>query len=161
MCLRCLGLVLSVGWLIAGSGLVLANPAEDTVHAWFKALNSRPFDEVRVADLLSDELDDHNNEDLFLSDKAIQIYIQQEYAKGAPNARINLLTVEALKDGRVLAHWRFSGKHTAEMFEIPATNKPFDITGMTIFSVAEGKIIEVWQVMEFARLLEQLGVLDG
>jgi hypothetical protein len=40
---------------------------------------------------------------------------------------------------------------------IPATGKPVTYTGMAIFHIAEGKIVEQWQEADQMGLMQQLG----
>jgi len=57
---------------------------------------------------------------------------------------------------KVTIRWSCHGKHVGDFFEISATNKLFDITGMSIFRLNQGKIVEVWQSWDMFGLLQQL-----
>jgi predicted ester cyclase len=42
---------------------------------------------------------------------------------------------------------------------IPRTGKQISMTGMTIWRIADGKIVEHWSEMDTLGLLQQLGVI--
>jgi len=50
------------------------------------------------------------------------------------------------------------GKHTGNLYGIPATGKTFDITTTAIFRLEDGKITESWYMAEEGGLLMDLGV---
>ncbi|HEV2013652.1 MAG TPA: ester cyclase [Candidatus Dormibacteraeota bacterium] len=57
--------------------------------------------------------------------------------------------------GRISAY----GTHEAELLGIPRTGKQIRMTGMTIWRIADGKIVEHWSETDVAGLLQQLGAL--
>jgi predicted ester cyclase len=57
--------------------------------------------------------------------------------------------------GRITAN----GTHEGELLGIPRTGKHIQMTGMTIWRIAEGKIVEHWSEMNVLSLLEQLGAM--
>ena len=57
--------------------------------------------------------------------------------------------------GRITAY----GTHEGELLGIPRTGKPMRMTGMTIWRIANGKIVEHWSEMDTLGLLLQLGAL--
>jgi len=56
---------------------------------------------------------------------------------------------------RVTGH----GVHSGDLFGIPPTHREFTSTGITIFRIAEGKIVERWVEIDMLGALQQLGVL--
>jgi|SaaInlV_100m_DNA_5_1039725.scaffolds.fasta_scaffold05289_5 hypothetical protein len=58
----------------------------------------------------------------------------------------------------VAAMLRVEGKHTGNLYGIPATGKSFDIITTAVFRLADGKITESWYLSEEAGLLQDLGV---
>ena len=57
--------------------------------------------------------------------------------------------------GRITAY----GKHTGNLFGIPATNKDFSMVGIAIWRIADGKIIEHWNQTDQVGMMMQLGVM--
>jgi steroid delta-isomerase-like uncharacterized protein len=61
----------------------------------------------------------------------------------------------------VVARWRAEGTHTGLFQGIPPTGKRASITGITIFRLKEGKIVEEWGQSDMLGLLQQLGALPS
>lgn len=57
--------------------------------------------------------------------------------------------------GRITAN----GTHEGELLGIPRTGKQIRMTGMTIWRIADGTIVEHWSEMNVLGLLQQLGVI--
>jgi steroid delta-isomerase-like uncharacterized protein len=66
---------------------------------------------------------------------------------------------EQIADGdTVVTRWRARGTHRGEFGSIPPTLRRYEINGVTIERIAEGRIAEVWAVWDALELLVQLGV---
>lgn len=157
---RLIKCLLVIVLLIGAPDVARANSNIELVQKWYSILDSRPFNIEKAASLVTDNLEDHNEDSLFASDKEIHLYIQSEFAKGAPDSHHQLKLVEALDDNRVLVYWRRTGTHSSDFFDVAASHNQFDIAGIAIFRISEGKIAEIWYVEDVARLLEQLGVIN-
>lgn len=57
--------------------------------------------------------------------------------------------------GRITAN----GTHEGELLGVPRTGKQIRMTGMTIWRIANGKIVEHWSEIDVAGLLQQMGAL--
>lgn len=77
---------------------------------------------------------------------------------GFPDLRV---TVEdQLAEGdRVATRWTFRGTHHGEFQGIPPTGKQVTMKGITIFRIANGKLIEGWNRPDMLGMLQQLGAL--
>ena len=60
---------------------------------------------------------------------------------------------------RVAVRWTNTGTHVGEFAGMPATGKPFTISGMDFYRVADGVLCEHWDVVDQLSLLGQLGML--
>jgi steroid delta-isomerase-like uncharacterized protein len=61
---------------------------------------------------------------------------------------------------RVVAFWVMSGTHNGDLTDLPATGRPFRISGMTIYDFdAYGKVSGHTQAYDRLGFLAQLGVL--
>lgn len=58
---------------------------------------------------------------------------------------------------RVVVRWSLSGTHQGEFMGIPATNKPFTLTGTTIYKLAGGKVVEAWYAADMMGFYAQIG----
>jgi steroid delta-isomerase-like uncharacterized protein len=78
------------------------------------------------------------------------------YRTAFPDARC---TVEDLiaEEGKVLARWTARGTHQGNLGDIAPTGRQVTVTGMDVFSIAEGKIQESWINWDTAGMLRQLG----
>ena len=61
----------------------------------------------------------------------------------------------------VVNRWTGHGTHLVELMGIPATGKPVTLTGITIFRIADDKIVEEWTEMNQMSLMQQLGVIPS
>jgi steroid delta-isomerase-like uncharacterized protein len=80
------------------------------------------------------------------------------YRRAFPDAHS---TVEAqIAEGdTVVTRWRARGTHRGELGPIAATNREFEMDGITIERIADGRIAEVWVARDELGLLRQLGGL--
>lgn len=58
---------------------------------------------------------------------------------------------------RVVTRWRFSGCQTKDLPDMPSKGGCFNISGITISRVANGKIAEEWVEMNNLGMRQQLG----
>ena len=72
-----------------------------------------------------------------------------------------LWTVDELMDAgdAVIARWTGRGTHIAELAGLPPTGKWVEVTGISIFRIAAGKIVETWQVWDALGMFQQLGAV--
>ncbi|OBQ62211.1 ester cyclase [Mesorhizobium loti] len=56
---------------------------------------------------------------------------------------IELRTLVA-SDDLVVAQWHETGVHTGQFFNLKPTNKPFESTGLNMYRVSGGKILDSW-----------------
>ena len=62
---------------------------------------------------------------------------------------------------KVVERFTLVGTHKGEFMGIPATGKQITVTGMSIFRIADGKIVEHWGENDAMGLLMQMGVLPA
>ncbi|MFG1819112.1 ester cyclase [Kribbella sp. NPDC049174] len=82
------------------------------------------------------------------------------YFAGAPDLRRTIEEMIAEGD-KVAVAWTVEGTHEAELLGISATGKPFRLSGMSIYRLAEGKITEQREWWDRLALMRQLGVLPN
>lgn len=68
----------------------------------------------------------------------------------------NSIETLVAEDDRVAAQLTYSGTHRGEMFGIAPTERRIRYSGVGIFQIASGKIIEGWVLGDLAGLLLQL-----
>lgn len=79
------------------------------------------------------------------------------FVAGAPGYHVvDDLVAEGDKvTGRITAY----GTHEGDLFGIPRTGKQIRVTGMAIWRIADGKIVEHWHETDQLGLMQQLGVV--
>jgi steroid delta-isomerase-like uncharacterized protein len=64
------------------------------------------------------------------------------------------------ENDRVVTRWTVQGTHQGEYVGIAPTGKQVKITGIDIFRVVEGKIVELWAEVDMPGMMEQLAPHD-
>jgi steroid delta-isomerase-like uncharacterized protein len=75
-----------------------------------------------------------------------------------PDARSSVVD-QVAEDDKVVTRWRARGTHRGELGPIAATGREFEIEGVTLERIADGRIAEVWVARDELGLLRQLGVV--
>jgi predicted ester cyclase len=76
----------------------------------------------------------------------------------APGSR-HEIKMQVAEGDLVVSYLVGRGLHAGELLGIPATNEDVETEGIVIHRVRDGKIVEYWSVTDFARVLQQVGVL--
>jgi steroid delta-isomerase-like uncharacterized protein len=63
------------------------------------------------------------------------------------------------EDDRVMVRWTFHGTHQGEFSGLPPTYKQVTYSGINVFRIADGKIVEIWDIFDRLWMWQQLGVL--
>ncbi|MGA2093892.1 MAG: ester cyclase [Sedimentisphaerales bacterium] len=67
-----------------------------------------------------------------------------EWLKGVWSSDWHLLVEEMIAEGdRVMVRWTFHGTHLGEYYGLPPTHKQVSYSGINIFRIADGKIVEI------------------
>jgi steroid delta-isomerase-like uncharacterized protein len=62
---------------------------------------------------------------------------------------------------KTVTRWTFQGTHKGQFQGMPPTGKQVTMSGMTIFRVANGKIVEGWNNPDLLSMLQQLGAVPA
>ena len=65
----------------------------------------------------------------------------------------------AIED-KVIARWTGSGKHIRSFMDEPPTNKRVELNGISIYQIANGRIVTDWVIPDNLQFLTQLGILS-
>ncbi|MBK9714245.1 MAG: ester cyclase [Kouleothrix sp.] len=121
----------------------------------------------------------HNANDLAALDEIVATdLVSHSHLPGVPGGReggkmVHQGSLAAFPDGqtttddliaegdRVVERFTFVGTQQGPFMGIPASGKLCRITGMSVFRLADGKIVEHWGENDGLGLLMQLGVLPG
>lgn len=75
-----------------------------------------------------------------------------------PDAQLTINDMTAEED-MVVARWTLNGTHKGPFGDIPATDKKITGTGITIFKIADGKILEAWAYADMLGVMQQMGAI--
>jgi steroid delta-isomerase-like uncharacterized protein len=81
----------------------------------------------------------------------------RDFHSAVPDVKVKVEDVINEED-KVVARWTASGTHKGEIMGIPATNKKFEMSGITICRISKGKIVEEWSQADYAGFMQQIGV---
>lgn len=69
---------------------------------------------------------------------------------------------EMIAEGdKVMSRYRWHGTQRGAFFGIPATDKQVTVTGISMYRIADGKIVEEWWQEDLLGLMQQLGVIPS
>ena len=88
-------------------------------------------------------------------------YLKQ-YARGVLTGipDLHITTDDLIAEGdQVVKRWTARGTHKGDFMGVPATGNRIEVTGIEIYRIAGGKIVEIWGVMDSLGLMQQLGVI--
>jgi steroid delta-isomerase-like uncharacterized protein len=64
-------------------------------------------------------------------------------------------------DDKVVVRWSAKGTHTGDFNGIPASGRVATSSGITIFRIADGRIVEEWSESDMLGLLQQVGAIPS
>lgn len=64
------------------------------------------------------------------------------------------------QDDKVVLHWETTGRHVGPYGSVAATGKDITMTGVDIFRLADGRIVECRSLWDGLSVYEQMGVLS-
>ena len=88
------------------------------------------------------------------------IAVQRMQRAAGPDLRVRVLDMLGEGD-RVVARIEVAATHLGEWQGIPATGKRFTTSGMVMRRIANGKIVERWDNIDFLSVMQQIGVMPG
>ena len=75
---------------------------------------------------------------------------------------LNVTIEDMIAEGdKVTARFTAHGAHKGDFMGLQATGKPITMTGIEIFRIKDGKIIELWGEANLLGLMQQLGIFPS
>lgn len=78
---------------------------------------------------------------------------------GIPDAEIELDEYHEMGE-TVTVRWSVAGTHQDDLFGLPPTDQSFEIMGLAILRMEDGKIAEKWYQQDDLGMLRQTGVIE-
>jgi steroid delta-isomerase-like uncharacterized protein len=66
---------------------------------------------------------------------------------------------EIAEDDKVVIRWTLKATHQGELMGIPGTGRKVTQSGVSIFRLANAKVVELWFLADNMSLMQQLGVI--
>jgi steroid delta-isomerase-like uncharacterized protein len=80
------------------------------------------------------------------------------YRRAFPDAH-STVEDQVAEGDKVVTRWRARGTHRGQLGPIAGTEREFEMDGITVERIEDGRIAEVWVARDELGLLRQLGVL--
>jgi steroid delta-isomerase-like uncharacterized protein len=81
------------------------------------------------------------------------------YREAFPDAH-STVEDQIAEGDKVVTRWRARGTHGGRLGPLPATGRAFEMDGVTIERIVDGRIAEVWVARDELGVLGQLGLAD-
>jgi steroid delta-isomerase-like uncharacterized protein len=111
-----------------------------------------------VDELVASDYDGHSSTEFRGPEGAIQFVSQVHKAF----SDFHFIIEDQIAEGdKVATRWTARGTHQGEFQGMSATGKQTTMTGITVFRIANGKLIDGWTNEDVLGLLQQLGAVPG
>ena len=77
-----------------------------------------------------------------------------------PDLQINIQD-QVAEDDLVTTRYIMHATHQGEIANIPPTGKQFEVTGIEMHRFADGKLIELWNIVDMLGILQQVGIIPS
>lgn len=84
--------------------------------------------------------------------------VMESFRQAFPDSTL-LIEDEIAEGDKVVIKWNFSGTHKGSLMNILPTNKKVNWTGITIYKIINGKVVEELGEEDFLGFLRQIGVV--
>jgi steroid delta-isomerase-like uncharacterized protein len=130
------------------------------VHRWFEEVwnkgRAEAVDELFADDGLAHGLADESGAPLRGAMAFREFH--KKFRSAFPDIVVTVEDTVAEGD-KVAARCRVRAVHAGDDLGFAATQRPMEITGMTIVRIKDGKIVEAWNNFDFMSMFRQLGAL--
>jgi steroid delta-isomerase-like uncharacterized protein len=111
-----------------------------------------------IDEITSDDFQAHDPQDRFtdLRGPAASRAVVKLYRNAFPDLRFTIEDVVEQRD-RVVIRWTATGTHQGELLGLAPTGKAATVTGITIWRMAGGRVVEAWTNWDTLGLMQQIG----
>jgi steroid delta-isomerase-like uncharacterized protein len=138
----------------------LEQECRDLIHRWFEEVwnkgRTEAIDEMFAEDGIAHGLSDASGAPLRGPENFKAFH--QQFRAALPD--IEVIIEDTVAEGdKVAVRCTVRATHQGDGLGLAATNKPVEITGISIVRVKDGKIVEGWNNFDFMKLYQQIGLL--
>jgi steroid delta-isomerase-like uncharacterized protein len=136
----------------------MTESSKTIVHRYTEAFNNR---ELSIIDeIVADNFVDHDYPpDLPPGPEGVKLWFNTLFT-AFPDSRALIEDVIAEED-KVAIRFQLVGTHEGEFMGLPASGKQFSMTAISIFRIADGKLVEGWQNADRLGLMQQLELVPS
>ena len=131
---------------------------KNLVRRYQEAYNTGKLDELDG--ILAPNLISHNHLPGVPTGLAGAKMVHQGLLTSFPDSKTTIEDLVAEGD-RVVMHGTATGTHKGPFGGAPPTGKSFKVTTMSVFRIANAKIVEHWGVVDGTGVMQQLGLMPG
>src|SRR5512136_2872252 len=135
-----------------------AEENKDLIRRYQEAYNSGKLNELDQ--ILAPNLISHNHLPGAPTGLAGAKAVHQGLLASFPDSRTTIEDLVAEGD-RVVMRGTATGTHKGSFMGAPPSGKSFKVTTMSVFRIANGKIVEHWGVVDGTGVMQQLGLMPG
>ncbi len=118
------------------------NPNKQRVEEYLDALSGKP----KPSDVV----------DRYVSDRDMELKGHiQIFEAGIPCYELAREDIVA-EGNKVLVRFRLTGKHTGELFGCPPTGNSVDVSGLILYELEDGLIVNHWMEADSVGLMQQI-----
>ncbi|HET7037475.1 MAG TPA: ester cyclase [Thermomicrobiaceae bacterium] len=85
----------------------------------------------------------------------------QMFFAALPDLRLVEIEPQLAEGDKVATRFAWAGHQTGELLGIPSSGKELHGRGISIWRVAQGKVVEEWNAEDMLTILQQLGIAPG
>lgn len=139
------------------------NNAAATIRDFYTAVDTKPHNRASLEAFFANDYVDHNRPPApaEIVDRDVILGLFDQLAAGVPDARHKLEILSDIDSDRAIVYWAFTGTHTGQFYDFPATGNPVSLNGVDIFTVRDGQFTEHWHVEELAAMFAQMSAPTG
>lgn len=121
---------------------------------WFQEVWQQ-HNSVAIMALTSPDVKGHLEGGQEIEGPAEFIIFHQQLLAALPDLQLEVLHLLG-DEQQVWVHWKATGTHTGQGLGTKATRRPLTFSGMSLFRVVNGRIVEGWDCWNQAQLLTQM-----
>lgn len=131
----------------------------DVPRRWTEALNRSDLEAADMTFTADCPIHISASAEVLVGPTAFKEYVRV-FLQAFPDLQFNVEDQVVMGD-KVAQRWRATGTHMRSLPGIAPTRKKVTVHGMTVDRVADGRIVERWELWDEASMLRQIGAMPS